>query len=177
MVASRDGKRLVWGQQHQQPQQQCHAFSSDKRKIQFTPTLDPPRTTQERLLSVVQERTPALPRQTMEDFLATPPPWEVLCGACGANADPEAKIKKTPIKKGKGSKKAAAAAAAAAAAEEEVWPALRCFICRRPRHVECLLLPGQARVSKRANHRSVVVLHVGVVLFGGKGIQIAPGCS
>lgn len=100
---------------------------------------------QERLLSVIQERTPALPRQTMEDFLATPPPWEVLCFSCGANADPEAKIKKLSVKKGKGSKKAAAAAAAAAA--EEVWPALRCCICRRPKHVECLLLPGQARVS------------------------------
>lgn len=103
-------------------------------------------TPQERLLSVIQERTPALPRQTMEDFLAAAPPWEVLCCACGANADPEAKIKKTSTKKGKGSKKAAAAAAAAAAAEE-VWPALRCCLCRRPKHVECLLLPGQARVS------------------------------
>lgn len=96
---------------------------------------------------MIQERTPALPRQTMEDFLATPPPWEVLCSACGANADPEAKIKKPSSKKGKGSKKAAAAAAAAAA--EEVWPALRCCICRRPKHVECLLQPGQARVSEQ----------------------------
>ena len=101
-------------------------------------------------MTVVQERTAALPRETMEDFLSAPPPWEVLCLACGANADPEAKVKKTPTKKGKGSKKAAAAAAAAAAAgegEEEVWPALRCAVCHRPRHVECLLLAGQSRVS------------------------------
>ncbi|CAM9777765.1 unnamed protein product [Scytosiphon promiscuus] len=110
----------------------------------------------ERLLSVVQEKTPALPRQTMEDFLATQPPWEVLCGACGANADPEAKIKKTPTKKGKGSKKAAAAAAAAAA--EEVWPALRCCVCRRPRHVECLLQPGQAR-DRAGRRRESTLLH------------------
>ena len=99
---------------------------------------------------------PALPRDHMDEFLATQPPWETLCCTCGANADPEAKIKRAPSKKGKGSKKAAAAAAAAAVAaaaaataeaDDVIWPALRCFICRRPRHVECLTLPGQARVS------------------------------
>lgn len=86
----------------------------------------------------------------MEDFLSAELPWEVLCLACGANADPEAKIKKTSIKKGKGSKKAAAAAAAAALAEAEendIWPALRCVVCTRPKHVECLLQAGHARVS------------------------------
>lgn len=107
-------------------------------------------------MNVVQRKTPALPSDTLASFLTALPPWEVLCTTCGAPAHPEASSRRR--------KSSAAAAAAAdsqapgspqrkkkasgkraAPTEEEAWPALRCAVCRRPKHVECLT-PQEAKV-------------------------------
>lgn len=94
----------------------------------------PPR--QERLLNVIQGKTPALPRDRLDAFLSAPPPWEILCTVCGIHAIPSGSPKK-----GLGGSKMGGGEGG-----DDQWPAVRCLVCWRPKHIECLPIPHKKKV-------------------------------